>query len=120
MAYELKEELRKEDRVTVVSDKDRYQFVPSNPWLAVNWRKPPDIEVPLAPCFEEKGIDFIPVGAKRVDPEKNRIELDDDRTGHAIKAAEAWDAFVKDPGPIVVGVVQGVSCFGPAGEPSTP
>lgn len=151
MAYDLKEEMRKEDRVTVVSDKDRYQFVPSNPWLAVNWRKPADIEVPLAPCFEEKGIDFIPVGAKRVHPEKNQIELDDARTldydylvfatgpdlaydeveglgpeggftqsicrtSHAIKAAETWDAFVKDPGPIVVGAVQGVSCFGPAYE----
>ena len=28
----------------------------------------------------------------------------------------AWDAFVKDPGPIVVGAVQGASCFGPAYE----
>ena len=35
---------------------------------------------------------------------------------HAAKAAGAWDAFVKDPGPIVVGAVQGASCFGPAYE----
>jgi sulfide:quinone oxidoreductase len=35
---------------------------------------------------------------------------------HAARAAEAWDAFVKDPGPIVVGAVQGASCFGPAYE----
>jgi sulfide:quinone oxidoreductase len=35
---------------------------------------------------------------------------------HAVHAAKAWDEFVKDPGPIVVGAVQGASCFGPAYE----
>lgn len=29
---------------------------------------------------------------------------------------DAWQNFVKDPGPIVVGAVQGASCFGPAYE----
>jgi len=35
---------------------------------------------------------------------------------HAEKAYDDWKAFVKDPGPIVVGSVQGASCFGPAYE----
>ena len=35
---------------------------------------------------------------------------------HAVKAEGAWQTFVKDPGPIVVGAVQGASCFGPAYE----
>jgi sulfide:quinone oxidoreductase len=35
---------------------------------------------------------------------------------HAEKAAAAFDEFVKAPGPIVVGAVQGASCFGPAYE----
>lgn len=35
---------------------------------------------------------------------------------HAVKAATAFDEFVKNPGPIVVGAVQGASCFGPAYE----
>jgi sulfide:quinone oxidoreductase len=35
---------------------------------------------------------------------------------HAVTAARAWDAFVAQPGPIVVGAVQGASCFGPAYE----
>ncbi|KAB2912460.1 MAG: NAD(P)/FAD-dependent oxidoreductase [Hyphomicrobiaceae bacterium] len=35
---------------------------------------------------------------------------------HATKAAVAWEAFCKDPGPIVVGAVQGASCYGPAYE----
>lgn len=35
---------------------------------------------------------------------------------HAAVAAQDWDKFMADPGPIVVGAVQGASCFGPAYE----
>jgi sulfide:quinone oxidoreductase len=35
---------------------------------------------------------------------------------HAAKAKEAFDRFVQSPGAIVVGAVQGASCFGPAYE----
>ncbi|HHH46336.1 MAG TPA: NAD(P)/FAD-dependent oxidoreductase [Thiotrichales bacterium] len=35
---------------------------------------------------------------------------------HAEKAYESWKKFVENPGPIVVGAVQGASCFGPAYE----
>ncbi|MCK9605204.1 MAG: NAD(P)/FAD-dependent oxidoreductase [Methylomonas sp.] len=35
---------------------------------------------------------------------------------HAALAADDWDKFMQDPGPIVVGAVQGASCFGPAYE----
>jgi len=35
---------------------------------------------------------------------------------HAEEAYDSWRQFLKDPGPIVVGAVQGASCFGPAYE----
>ena len=35
---------------------------------------------------------------------------------HAEEAYERWQQFTHDPGPIVVGAVQGASCFGPAYE----
>ncbi|MDE1914791.1 MAG: NAD(P)/FAD-dependent oxidoreductase [Sphingomonadales bacterium] len=38
------------------------------------------------------------------------------RTDHATQAADRFDAFCQNPGPIVVGAVQGASCFGPAYE----
>ncbi|MBI1366825.1 MAG: NAD(P)/FAD-dependent oxidoreductase [Alphaproteobacteria bacterium] len=78
-AFELKKRLRKEDQVTLVNDGERYTFVPSNPWLAVGWRKRKDIEVNLTEVSRKKGIDFIPVGAERVHPEENRILLADGR-----------------------------------------
>ena len=56
-----------------------FQFVPSNPWVSVNWRKPEDVKVHLPPVFARLGIGFHPVGAKRIDPAKNEVELGDGR-----------------------------------------
>lgn len=35
---------------------------------------------------------------------------------HALLAHEAWEKFLEEPGPIVVGAAPGASCFGPAYE----
>jgi sulfide:quinone oxidoreductase len=37
-------------------------------------------------------------------------------TGQAVQAYEAFEEFCKNPGPVVLGAAQGVSCFGPAYE----
>jgi len=149
-AFEMKEALRKEDRVTVVSNSTTFHFVPSNPWVAVDWRKREDIELDLATILGRKGIAFSAAGVKRVHPEKSQLELGDGGTldydylviatgpklafdeveglgpdghtqsichvDHAVAAEKAWGEFVKDPGHVVVGAVQGASCFGPAYE----
>ncbi|MDD3837463.1 MAG: FAD/NAD(P)-binding oxidoreductase [Phenylobacterium sp.] len=149
-AFEIKAALGSKAEVTVVSKGDTFHFVPSNPWVAVRWRKRKAIEVSLPPIMRKKGIGYTGVGAKRLHPAENRIELNDGQsltydylviaTGpelafdeiegmgpqgftesichvdHAEKAAEAFEAFAKNPGPIVVGAVQGASCFGPAYE----
>ncbi len=80
MAYELKEKLRADDRLTVIGQGRTYHFVPSNPWVAVDWRKRKEIEVDLAPVFARKGIEFVTMGAKRVHPKENRVELEDGRS----------------------------------------
>lgn len=38
------------------------------------------------------------------------------KTEHAAATADRFEAFCKNPGPIVVGAVQGASCYGPAYE----
>ncbi len=37
-------------------------------------------------------------------------------TAHAAEAAEQFERFCQNPGPIIVGAVQGASCYGPAYE----
>ena len=150
MAFEMKELARKEDEVVVVADTPTFHFVPSNPWVGVDWRKPEDIKVPLEPVFKKKKITFIQQKVARFQPEQNQLELADGSTvsydylviatgpklafdeipglgpngftesichvDHAGPAGERWLNFVQDPGPIVIGAVQGASCFGPAYE----
>ena len=80
MAFELRERLGKAAQIDVVAESEWFQFVPSNPWVSVNWRKPEDVKVHLPPVFARMGIGFHPVGAKRIDPAKNEVELGDGRT----------------------------------------
>lgn len=149
-AYEMKDKLRTGDRITVVSNSPTFHFVPSNPWVAVNWRKRDAIELAVQPYLAKRGIGFSAAGAKRVVPERNCVELGDGTTldydmlvvatgpklafdeieglgphahtqsichvDHATSAGKAWEEFIAKPGPIVVGAVQGASCFGPAYE----
>ncbi len=77
MAYELRDQLRAEDTITVVTKDPTYHFVPSNPWIAVGWRKRKEITVDLAPIMKKKKIDFRPVAAERVIPAEKRIALVD-------------------------------------------
>ena len=149
-AYELRSVIGGSAEITVLSDTPWFHFVPSNPWVALGWRKPEDIKVALAEVLEKFGIGFDPTGARRLRPEQNAIELHDGRvrsydflviaTGpalafdeiqglgpeansisichvdHAAAAAARWERFCRNPGPMVVGAVQGASCFGPAYE----
>jgi sulfide:quinone oxidoreductase len=79
-AYELRTVLGKEHQVTVVNAVDYFQFVPSNPWLAVGWRDRAAITVPLAPAMSKRGIGFIGKPVTRIDPDHNRIEIQGDTT----------------------------------------
>lgn len=76
-AYEIRSAVNDKAEVMVVNDQDDYWFVPSNPWVAVRWREPEAIKVHLPPIMQKKGIGFTSVGAKRVHPAENRVELND-------------------------------------------
>lgn len=76
-AYELRAELGKEHQVTVVNAAEHFQFVPSNPWVGVGWRKRKDITFPIGEYLQRKGINFIAGIVNRIDAEGNRLELAD-------------------------------------------
>ena len=149
-AYELRAALDSAHKVTVVSNTPVFHFVPSNPWVAVGWRKRKDVSFNIESYVMAKGIAFSSAGVTEIRAEQNQLLLGDDSTldydylivatgpklafdeieglgpegftesicslDHAEKAFESWQEFVKNPGPIVVGAVQGASCYGPAYE----
>jgi len=78
-AYDLRATLGKNHQITVISNSDIFQFVPSNPWVAVGWRNRQDTTFELAPYLAKKRIDFIPVAVQAIQPDKNQIVLADSR-----------------------------------------
>lgn len=76
-AYEIREALKDQAKITVVNKGEDYWFVPSNPWVAVGWREGEALRVHLPPIMRKRGIDFTGVGARKVHPEANRLELND-------------------------------------------
>lgn len=153
-AYELRDTLGKDHEITLVGQGETFGFTPSNPWLAVGWRKFEDITVPVAKHVGKRDIRYFSDGVTSIDAEANRVvtgngeSLDYDyllictgpklafdevpgsgpdggyshsvcTTAHAQTAWDAYEEFLKDPGPIVVGAVQGASCFGPGYETAT-
>ena len=150
-AYAIKNRLGPQDKVTVISDKDYFHFVPSNPWVAMGWREPKTISFPIGPSLADRGITFIPKALKKIDAATNQIELADGSklaydflilaTGpkpafdeiegldpakgfvHSVvhleeaqKTSAAYQKFVNNPGPIVIGAVQNSSILGPIYE----
>jgi sulfide:quinone oxidoreductase len=91
-AYELRAALDKAHRITVVNALDYFQFVPSNPWLAVGWREREAITFPIRPYLEKKGIGFVSQRVERIDAEGNALELADG-------SRMAYDYLVITTGP---------------------
>jgi sulfide:quinone oxidoreductase len=149
-AYEIRDRLAAEHTVTLINAREDFQFVPSNPWVAVGWREPSDVTVSLRSHLAKKKIEFISQAVKEIAAEDNRLVLANGETvdydylviatgpklafdevpglgpeghthsvctlDHALAAHERYERFLENPGPIIVGAVQGASCFGPAYE----
>ncbi len=149
-AFELRRELPKDHKITLINPRKTFQFVPSNPWVAVGWRTEEQVSVPLDEQLARLAIGFVAEPVEKVLPQENaltvggrRIEYDylvlatgpelafDEipglgpdsghtqsicTTDHAKRAWDAYQRFLAKPGPVVVGAVQGASCFGPAYE----
>ncbi|WP_018152762.1 NAD(P)/FAD-dependent oxidoreductase [Leeia oryzae] len=150
-AYELRAKLDASHRITVVNATDYFQFVPSNPWVAVGWRKRDDVILPVKPYLEKKGIQFIASRVDKIDAAGKTLTLANEEmlaydyliitTGpklafdevpgagpmggfthsicsvdHAEQTWAAYQEFLKNPGPVIIGAMPGASCFGPAYE----
>ncbi len=149
-ALELKRHLGSKAQVTVVSEDDRFVFLPSLPWLIMGWRRPEDITLKVSDILSPKGIAFVHEPATQVDADKSVVSTASKQvpydhlviaTGphlsfgeipgmgpdkgytdctftldHAVKTARTWRRVIEDPGPLVLGSSQMVSCFGPSYE----
>ena len=151
VAYELKHLLKGRHEITLISDEPTFTFIPSLPWVAFNLRGLDQVQLPLKPLLDKKGIHWQHGKVTALDPEQKRVTVEEESTfdydylvvatgaslayhlmpglgpeqgytqsvcnaHHAEMAREAWEKFLENPGPMVVGAVPGASCMGPAYE----
>ena len=75
-AYEMKAAVGKKHEVTVINEKKDFQFVPSNPWVAVGWRERKDISIPIEKYLNKRKINFINQRVDKIDASNSKLELD--------------------------------------------
>jgi sulfide:quinone oxidoreductase len=79
-AYDLKKVLGRDHEVVLVGTSEHFQFTPSNPWVAVGWRTPDQVLVPIRPNVERKGIRYHSQPVTRLAPQENMLQLADGET----------------------------------------
>lgn len=91
-AFEMKEALGNAHEITVIDEKEDFQFTPSNPWVAVGWRTKTEISVPLEKTLKNKKINFINSRVEKINAEANSLDL---KNGDSV----AYDYLVIATGP---------------------
>ena len=90
--------LGREHTVTVVSPKERYNWIPSNIWVGVGLMTPKQVTFPLRPVYERHGIEFVHAAARELHPEGD----DGDSTPYVVTDAGGrvpYDFLVNATGP---------------------
>jgi len=73
-AYEIKEMLGKDHEVMMVNERPEFRFVPSNPWVAVGWRKAEAITIPIEKYLSKKNIAFVCARITEIDAKNNQMK----------------------------------------------
>jgi sulfide:quinone oxidoreductase len=150
-AYELRHLLSKEHQVTVISENDKFTFIPGLIRVALNLNPLDHVQLDLDRLAKRHNLELVKSGVVSLDPQKQEILVKDGRTinydrvviatgaslnfevipglgphggftqsvctpEHALEAKEAWQKFLTNPGPLVVGAAPEAGCFGPAYE----
>ncbi|GAA0219979.1 FAD-dependent oxidoreductase [Castellaniella daejeonensis] len=79
-AYEIRSLIESGHKITVVNATDHFQFVPSNPWVAVGWRTRAAVTMEIAPLLRKKDIGFIAGRVTGIDADGHTLTLEDGMT----------------------------------------
>ncbi|HYW92450.1 MAG TPA: FAD/NAD(P)-binding oxidoreductase [Gammaproteobacteria bacterium] len=72
-AFRIRDTLGPGHRITLINASDYFQFVPSNPWLAVGWRDRKSVTLALAAPLSRRGIELIASPVTKIEPAQNRL-----------------------------------------------
>lgn len=76
-AFALRDALGERAEILLVSDREKFRFTPSNPWVAIGWRDPAAIAIDLKGAMAHRGIEFVPSAVTALAPRESHIVLHD-------------------------------------------
>jgi len=76
-AFDLRKQLAKSHRVTLIGARPYFEFTPSNPWIAVGWRTPAETQVHMQQPLEKKGVQWIISTVNTIDAKHSKLGLAD-------------------------------------------
>jgi sulfide:quinone oxidoreductase len=77
-AFTLKDRLGKRADITLISDKERFTFMPSLPWVVMGWKAHERIIFDIRQPLQRRDIHFTPGNVSRFDLNKQTVILDGD------------------------------------------
>jgi len=63
------------NEIVVVSDRSRFSFTPSNPWVSIGKRSPDDVQLDLHRVLPRHGIEFVHGAVQRLDPVRKELHV---------------------------------------------
>jgi sulfide:quinone oxidoreductase len=81
-AYELRHLLPKQHRITLISDKPEFTFIPSLPWIAFDLKPLENIQLDLEKLLKNRGIDWILGQVASLNPHAKQITVKEKAIGY--------------------------------------
>jgi len=72
-AFELRRHLGRKAEIAVLSDTERFTFLPSLPWVAMGWKRPEEVVFDIRRPLAAKGIEFVREAATAIDPARQKV-----------------------------------------------
>ncbi|EEC44060.1 predicted protein [Phaeodactylum tricornutum CCAP 1055/1] len=75
-SFDLRHHLPKDVHISMLSDRDNFQFTPSNPWVAFGERTAEDISIPMEEACKAGRVEYVPGKLVKVDAEALKAHVD--------------------------------------------
>jgi sulfide:quinone oxidoreductase len=74
-AYELRHLLPKQHRITLISDKPEFTFIPSLPWIAFDLKPLEKIQLNIEKLLKNRGIDWLLGQVETLNPHAKQVTV---------------------------------------------
>ena len=98
-AMYLSSRLGKSHQVTVITNNDKFSYIPSWVWVGVGHIKPDKTVFPLAPVYKRLGVHFVHAAAREVHPEVENQYVIGEMSGTKEPVRLDYDYLVIATGP---------------------